>query len=105
MEVRQPEAFVRRAVETGRRDLSAECWRARVEADISRLRQVIGGTVRSRADRRRTTEVSIAVSVLNRVLELGRPAYVRLRPHRMSEEGDRPSWPQQPTHATQSRGV
>ena len=52
-------------------------WRALVEADISRFKQVIGGSLRSRVDKRRTTEVGIAVGVLNRMLELGHPAYVR----------------------------
>ncbi len=49
-----------------------------MEADISRLKRVIGDALRSRTDRRRTTEVSIAVKALNRMLELGRPEYVRL---------------------------
>ncbi len=53
-------------------------WRALVEADISRFKRVIGGALRSRTDRRRATEVAVAVSVLNRMLELGRPEYVRL---------------------------
>ena len=53
-------------------------WRALVEADISRLKQVIGDGLRSRTDRRRATEVAIAVSALNRMLELGRPDYVRI---------------------------
>ena len=57
---------------------SGYCWRALVEADISRLKRVIGDALRSRTDRRRTTEVSIAVKALNRMLELGRPEYVRL---------------------------
>jgi len=53
-------------------------WRALVEADISRLKRVIGDGLRSRTDRRQATEVSIAVDALNRMLELGRPDYVRL---------------------------
>ncbi len=53
-------------------------WRALVEADISRFKRVIGGALRSRTDRRRATEVAVAVSVLNRMLELGRPEYIRL---------------------------
>ena len=53
-------------------------WRALVEADISRLKRVIGDGLRFRTDRRRATEVAIAISVLNRMLELGRPEYVRL---------------------------
>ena len=53
-------------------------WRALVEADISRFKRVIGDGLRSRTDRRRVTEVAIAVRPLNRMLELGRPEYVRL---------------------------
>ncbi len=52
--------------------------RALVEADISRFKRVIGDGLRSRTDRRRATEVAIAVSALNRMLELGRPEYVRI---------------------------
>ena len=53
-------------------------WRALVEADISRFKRVIGDGLRFRTDRRRATEVAIAVDALNRMLELGRPEYVRL---------------------------
>ena len=53
-------------------------WRALVEADISRFKRVIGDGLRSRTDRRRATEVAIAVKALNRMRELGRPEYVRL---------------------------
>ena len=52
-------------------------WRALVEADISRFKRVIGGGLRFRTDRRRATEVSIAVNAMNQMLELGRPEYVR----------------------------
>jgi hypothetical protein len=52
--------------------------RSLVEAAISRLKRVIGGALRSRTDRRRTTEVAIAVQALNRMLELGRPKSVRI---------------------------
>ena len=52
-------------------------WRALVEADVSRFKRVIGDGLRSRTDRRRATEVTIAVRVLNRMLDLGRPEYVR----------------------------
>ena len=57
---------------------SAYNWRALVEADISRLNLVIGDALRSRTDERRATEVTVAVSVLNHMLELGRPEYVRI---------------------------
>ena len=53
-------------------------WRALVEADISRFKRVIGDGLRSRTDRRRETEIAIAVNAMNRMLELGRPEYVRL---------------------------
>ena len=53
-------------------------WRALVEADVSRFKRVIGDALRSRTDRRRATEVSIAVGALNRMLDLGRPEYVRV---------------------------
>ena len=52
-------------------------WRALVEADVSRFKRVIGNGLRSRTDRRRATEVAIAVGALNRMLDLGRPKYVR----------------------------
>ena len=48
-------------------------WRALVEADIGRFNRIIGDGLRSRTARRRATEVAIAVSALNRMLELGRP--------------------------------
>jgi hypothetical protein len=52
--------------------------RALVEADVSRYKRVIGGALRSRTDDRQATEVVIAVRALNRMLELGRPEYVRI---------------------------
>ena len=52
--------------------------RARAETAISRFRRVIGDGLRSRTDGRRATEVGVAVQVLNRMLELGRPKYVRM---------------------------
>ena len=58
--------------------LSGYNWRALVEADIGRFKRVIGDALRSRTEWRRATEVAIAVRVLNRMLELGRPEYVRL---------------------------
>jgi hypothetical protein len=54
-------------------------WRALVEADIGRYKRVIGDALRSRTARRQTTEVAIAVASLNRMLELGRPEYGRLK--------------------------
>ena len=52
--------------------------RARAETAISRYKCVIGDGLRSHTDERRTTEVKGAVHVLNRMVELGRPTYVRV---------------------------
>ena len=52
--------------------------RARVEAAMSRWKQVIGDELRAHTDERRATEVAVAVHALNRMLELGRPNYVRV---------------------------
>ncbi len=62
----------------GWQEVSGYNWRALVEADVSRFKRVIGDTLRSRKDRRRATEVAIAVGALNRMLNLGRPEYVRI---------------------------
>ena len=48
------------------------------QAAISRYKRVIGAALRSRTDQRRAAEVAIAVEVLNRMLALGRPHYVRI---------------------------
>jgi hypothetical protein len=45
---------------------------------LSRWKRVIGDALRSRTDGRQVTEVTIAADVLNRMLELGRPEYVRI---------------------------
>jgi Transposase DDE domain len=52
--------------------------RALVETSISRFKRVIGDALRSRTDQRRATEIAIAVSALNRMLELGRPKSIRI---------------------------
>jgi len=52
--------------------------RARAKAAIGRFKQVIGDGLRSRTDERRATKVDVAVHVLNRMLELGRPISVRI---------------------------
>jgi hypothetical protein len=57
---------------------SGYSWRAMVEADMSRWKRVIDDGLRSQTDGRQTTEVRIAASVLNRMLGLGRPEYVRI---------------------------
>jgi hypothetical protein len=57
---------------------SGYTWRALVEADISRWKRVIGEGLRSRTDGRQASEVAIAAGALNRMLELGRPEYIRI---------------------------
>lgn len=52
--------------------------RALVEAPISRYKRVIGDALRFRTVSRQATEVAIAVNVLNRMLECGRPKSVRV---------------------------
>jgi hypothetical protein len=59
--------------------------RSRIEAAIGRYKQVIGdgrpsprGRVRFHKGERRATEVGVAVYVLNRMLEMGRPISVRI---------------------------
>ena len=52
--------------------------RAKAEAAIARWKQVIGDRLRAHTEERRATEVDVAVHVLNRMLELGRPTYVRI---------------------------
>jgi hypothetical protein len=52
--------------------------RALVEATIGRFKRVIGDGLRARTDQRQTTEINLAVAVLNRMLELGRPKSVRI---------------------------
>src|SRR3954451_23126586 len=73
------DAHLRCIAERGRigwQKASGYNWRALVECDISRWKRVIGDGLRSRADGRQATEVSIAADVLNRMLDLGRPEYV-----------------------------
>jgi hypothetical protein len=52
--------------------------RVLVEADVSRWTRVIGDGLRSQSDGRQATEVAVAAGVLNRMLDLGRPNYVRI---------------------------
>ncbi|MFL5134302.1 MAG: IS5 family transposase [Microvirga sp.] len=52
--------------------------RALVEASISRFKRVIGTSLRMRTEPGRATETAIAIRVLNRMLELGRPKSVRI---------------------------
>ena len=62
----------------GWRKASGYNRRALVEADISGWKRVIGDGLRFQTDGRRATEVAIAADALNRMLDLGRPEYVRV---------------------------
>jgi hypothetical protein len=62
----------------GWQKVSGYTWRALVEADMSRWKRVIGDRLRSHTDGRQASEIAIAAGVLNRMLELGRPEYVRI---------------------------
>jgi hypothetical protein len=76
----QRDAHLRCIAERGRmgwQRMSGYSWRALVESDIARWKRVIGDGLRSQTDGRQATEVAIAADVLNRMLELGRPEYVR----------------------------
>jgi hypothetical protein len=77
----QRDRHLQRIAERGRlgwQKASGYHWRALIEADISRWKRVIGDALRSHTDGRQATEVAIAADVLNRMLELGRPEYVRI---------------------------
>jgi hypothetical protein len=77
----QRDAHLRCIAERGRmgwQRASGYNWRALVEADVSRWKRVIGDGLRSQTDGRQATEVAIAANVLNHMLELGRPEYIRM---------------------------
>lgn len=77
----QRDRHLQRIAEKGRmgwQKASGYNKRSRVEAAIGRYKQVIGDGLRSRKDGRRSTEVGVAVHVLNQMLELGRPISVRI---------------------------
>jgi Transposase DDE domain len=77
----QRDRHLRCIVERGRmgwQRASGYNWRALVESDISRFKRVIGDALRFHTDGRQATEVAIAADVLNRMLDLGRPEYVRI---------------------------
>ena len=77
----QRDAHLRCIAEHGRmgwQRASGYNWRALVEADISRGKRLIGGGLRSQTDGRHATELAIAANVLNHMLELGRPEYIRV---------------------------
>ncbi len=76
----QRDAHLRCIAERGRmgwQRASGYNIRALVEADASRWKRVIGDGLRSQMDGRQATEVAIAAGVLNRMLDLERPNYVR----------------------------
>ena len=77
----QRDGHLRHIAEHGRmawQNASGYNKRARVEATMNRWKQVIGEEVCVHTDERRATEVAVAVHGLNRMLELGRPSYVRV---------------------------
>ena len=77
----QRDRHLQSIADRGRMGWQKRAWytrRALVESAIGRLKRVIGDALRSRTDRRRTTEVAIAIQALNRMLELGRPKSVRI---------------------------
>ena len=77
----QRDAHLRCIAERGRmgwQRASGYNRRALVEADVSRWKRVIGDGLRSRTDGRQEAGVAIAAGVLNRMLHLGRPEYVRI---------------------------
>ncbi len=76
-----PDRHIEAIAERGRmgwQKASGYNWRALVESDISRWKRVIGDGLRSQTDGRQATEVAIAAEVLNRMLDFGRPNYVRV---------------------------
>ena len=77
----QRDAHLRCIAEHGRmgwQRASGYNWRALVEADVSRWKRIMGDGLRSQTDRWQATEVAIAATVLNHMLGLGRPEYVRI---------------------------
>jgi IS5 family transposase len=77
----QRDHHLRMIVERGRmawQKASGYNLRAKVEASIGRYKRVVGDALRSRTDRTEATEVAIAAAALNRMLEFGRPNYVRI---------------------------
>ena len=76
----QRDRHLQRIAEHGRmawQKASGYTSRARAEAAIGSWKQVIGDGLRAHTDERRATEVDVAVHALNRMLEFGRPNYVR----------------------------
>jgi len=77
----QRDNHLQQIVEHGRmawQNTSGYNRRARVEATMNRWKQVIGDELRAHTDERRASEVAVTVHALNRMLDLGRPSYVRV---------------------------
>src|SRR4051812_24645334 len=77
----QRDGHLRCIAETGRmgwQTVSGYNRRAKVETAIGRWKQVIGDGLPSHTDECQATEVEVAVHVLNHMLRLGRPSYVRI---------------------------
>ncbi|HJS84144.1 MAG TPA: transposase, partial [Acetobacteraceae bacterium] len=77
----QRDRHLRHIAEHGRmgwQKASGYARQALAEAAIGRWKQVIGDGLRAHTDARRATEVDVAAYTLNRMLELGRPNYVRI---------------------------
>ena len=62
----------------GWRKASGYNFRALVEADVARCKRVTGDALRFPTDGRQAAGVAVAAGVLNRMLDLGRPEYVRI---------------------------
>ena len=58
--------------------MSGHNKRSSIETAIGQCKHVIGDELRFRNDERRAVEVAVAVHVLNRMLQLGRPISVRI---------------------------
>ncbi len=77
----QRDGHLQRIAEHGRmayQNASGYNRRARVEVTMNRWKQVIGDELRAHTDKRRATEMAVAVHALNRMLELGRPSYLQI---------------------------
>src|SRR4051812_12848313 len=77
----QRDRHLERIAERGRmgwQTASGYTKRAQAEATIGRFKRVIGDGLRAHTDERRATEMDVAVHVLNRMLDLGRPESVRI---------------------------
>jgi len=77
----QRDCHLQQIVEHGRmawQNTSGYNRRVRVEATMNRWKQVIGDELRAHTEERRASEVAVTVHALNRMLDLGRPSYVRV---------------------------